>query len=135
MDEIRDKDKNKDCSEDIQLQWHCLEHKGTDKCQKECFFQELLSMFGKKNTLQIIRTLLIHKKMRFNNLLKTLGGSPKTLTVRLKELEKRGLIHREVFNEIPIRVEYSLTEAGLDLSPLFEKITDWIRKWMADISL
>lgn len=129
-DEVKAKslDDTRRCGE--KLRWHCIKHQRTEMCQKECFFREVLSLFGKKNTLQIIRILLINKKMRFNELNSIIGGSPKTLTTRLRELEDKGLICREVYNEIPMRVEYSLTEAGLDLDPLFEKITDWIRKWM-----
>jgi len=61
--------------------------------------------------------------------LEKVGGSPKTLTSRLRELQEYGLLHRELFNEVPIRVEYSLTLPGKDLEDLFERISLWLRKW------
>jgi len=47
------------------------------------------------------------------------------LTKSLRELEDDGLIHREQFNEIPPHVEYSLTEMGRDLMPVFYSIMNW----------
>ena len=47
------------------------------------------------------------------------------MTKSLRELEEDGLIHREQFNEIPPHVEYSLTEMGRDLLPVFYAIMNW----------
>ena len=58
-----------------------------------------------------------------------LKAHPKTLTDRLRELEKFNLITRTVFNEIPPRVEYSLTEPGRDLEDIFERISNWVKNW------
>ncbi len=74
------------------------------------------------------------EKLRFNELLEKVGGSPKTLTSRLRDLEQFGLVKRVVFNEVPIRVEYSLTTPGKDLEDLFERMAIWIRKWRAQLS-
>ena len=52
------------------------------------------------------------------------------LTNALKELEEDGLVHREQFNEIPPRVEYSLTEKGQDLLPVFYAISQWGMKYI-----
>ncbi|HEY8937371.1 MAG TPA: helix-turn-helix domain-containing protein [Cyclobacteriaceae bacterium] len=49
----------------------------------------------------------------------------KVLTEQLKELEEDGIIKRVVFKEIPPRVEYSLTEHGLELLPILESIKEW----------
>ncbi len=47
------------------------------------------------------------------------------LTEHLRELEKDGLIHREVFPSVPPQVTYSLTEKGLSLKPVFQTISNW----------
>ena len=107
------------------LRWHCLEHKNSNNCVNECKVQRVLTMLGKKYLMPIIRLLLMNKVMRFNEILDKLKGSPKTITARLRELEKHGLIKRKQFNEIPPRVEYSLTEQGKDLEDIFERLANW----------
>jgi len=107
------------------LDWHCLQHENLKDCIEECTVQQVLYFFGKKYVMPIIRLLLIYKKLRFNEILERLGGSPKTITSRLRNLEKLGLIKREVFNEIPMRVEYSLTEIGAPLEDIFERFATW----------
>ncbi len=114
-------------SSDASIKWHCVSNKNSEKCQQNCFTREILALFGKKHTLQIIRLLLDNSQMRFNEILKEIGGSPKTITERLRKLEKHKVILRELFNEIPIRVEYSLTDAGRDLEGIFEHISIWAR--------
>ena len=52
------------------------------------------------------------------------------LTNALKELEGDGLVHRAQYNEIPPRVEYSLTEKGKDLLPVFYAISQWGMKYI-----
>lgn len=110
------------------LEWHCSKHEDVNNCREECHVRRVLSLFGKKYTLQIIRELLLNTKLRFNEIEEKLGGSPKTITSRLRELESCGLIHREVFNEIPIRVEYSLTEYSEGLEDIFERIAIWAKQ-------
>jgi len=51
--------------------------------------------------------------------------SRKVLTQQLKEMEKHGLIQRRQYNEVPPRVEYSLTELGKSLAPVFNAISAW----------
>ena len=122
----------KDETQEEPLRWHCLQHKDTHNCQDECYFQTAVSLFGKKHTMSIIRLLLIHDKLRFNEILKKLSASPKTITERLKDLKKHGLIDRKVFNEIPIRVEYSLTKHGRSLEDIFERISIWSKNVISE---
>jgi len=107
------------------LDWHCIRHDNIKDCIEECKVQRTLNLFGKKYAMLIILLLLIHKKMRFNYILKNLKGSPKTINSRLRNLEQSGFIKREVFNEIPMRVEYSLTEIGTSLEDIFERFARW----------
>ncbi len=57
-----------------------------------------------------------------------IGISPKTLSIRLKELKKAGLINRKVFAEIPIKVEYSLTKDGIEARDLIIPLMEWAYK-------
>jgi len=109
-------------------QWHCLDHESVSKCSSECYLQKLFGLLGKKHALTIIRLLLLNEKLRFNEIAEKVTGSPKTITERLKELKLYGLVNREMFNEIPIRVEYSLTEKGRELEKSFEMFSRWAEK-------
>jgi DNA-binding HxlR family transcriptional regulator len=51
--------------------------------------------------------------------------TPRTLSRELKELQQRGLIHREQWDVVPPRVEYSLTELGREMIPIIAAIVDW----------
>lgn len=85
-----------------------------------CPIAKILDIIGTKWTFLIIRDLLLEETLRFSDLLKSLEGiSPKTLSLRLKELEDHGMVNRKVFPEIPPRVEYSLTDRGKQLEQVF----------------
>jgi DNA-binding HxlR family transcriptional regulator len=60
------------------------------------------------------------------------GISPKTLSERLKGLEKAGIITRTSYAEVPPRVEYSLTNMGWDLIPLINHMREYGAKWLND---
>lgn len=69
---------------------------------------------------------LLEESMRFNELRRRLPGiSQRTLTAQLRELESDGVIHREVYPEIPPRVEYSLTPLGRSLHPILLAMHQW----------
>ncbi len=68
-----------------------------------------------------VRYLTFRKSMK--------GFSSKTLTIRLKELEKSGILNRQSFNEIPPRVEYRLTPKGQELVGSIINLLQWMRKW------
>ena len=73
----------------------------------------------------ILRDLMTGTK-RFGELKKCVGNvSQKVLTVQLRAMEANGLVHREVYAEVPPRVEYSLTEKGLSSIPLLHSICHW----------
>lgn len=59
----------------------------------------------------------------------------KMLTSQLKELIEDGIVHREVYPEVPPRVEYSMTELGMTLLPIVEMMYEWGEKRMAQLKL
>ncbi|MBN2644919.1 MAG: helix-turn-helix transcriptional regulator [Desulfuromonadaceae bacterium] len=66
------------------------------------------------------------KTLRFSQLQRRLAGvTQKMLTQQLRELEAQGLIHRQVYAEVPPRVEYSLTELGHSIIPILEQMCHW----------
>lgn len=122
---VQMENKKKEIKNDESHLWDCNHHNEIKNCKSECYIQTLLSLFGKKHSMGIIRLLLLSDKLRFNEILNRIGGSPKTITERLKELVKHGLISRKSYNEVPIRVEYSLTEHGRSLEDMFKGISIW----------
>ena len=83
-------------------------------------------MIGNKWKLLIIRNLVYNEKQRFTDFIKSIPAiSKKVLTDNLRALEEDGLIEREVFAEVPPRVEYSLTPLGKTLKPILEAMKNW----------
>lgn len=96
-----------------------------------CPVTPVIEMLQGKWKLQIIYELCIKSPLRFGELKKLLQGVTNTmLTNALRELESDGIILRKQFNEIPPHVEYSLTEKGADLLPIFHAITEWGLKYI-----
>ena len=96
-----------------------------------CPVRPLLLMLQGKWKFQIIYELCIKDPIRFGELKKAIDGIKNTmLTTSLRELEKDGLVSRIQFNEIPPHVEYSLTEKGKALLPIFYEITKWGFKYI-----
>jgi len=83
-----------------------------------------VAFIGDKWKMLIVNELLTGTK-RFTTLRHNLGFSAKVLTQHLRIMEERGLIRREVYNEIPLRVEYSLTKLGYSLKPVFDAMWQW----------
>jgi DNA-binding HxlR family transcriptional regulator len=87
-----------------------------------------------EQTLEIIggrwKVMVIHELMngtrRFNELERALiGVSHRTLTQQLRELEQAGIVRREVFGEVPPKVEYSLTPLGRSMRPVLMAMHQW----------
>jgi len=97
---------------------------GTEYCIYP--LDDVMAVLGKKWALFIIAVLGNNSTTRFNDLLRQLKGiSPRTLTDRLKELATEGLIERAVFAEVPLRVEYKLTEAGRRMRKALIPFLQW----------
>ena len=94
-----------------------------------CPVTPLLLMLQGRWKAQLMYEMCIYDTVRFGQLRKDLPGITNTmLTKALRELEEDGLISRKQFNEIPPHVEYSLTEMGRDLLPVFYAIMNWAVK-------
>jgi len=91
-----------------------------------CFFELTLKVIGGKWKPVILYHLSLEKVMRFGALKKSMGGiTQRMLTKQLRELEADKLVLRTAYNEIPPRVEYSLTELGEELMPVFMQMKQW----------
>lgn len=90
-----------------------------------CPVETTLTLIGDKWKVLILRDLMTGTK-RFGELKKCVGNvSQKVLTVQLRAMEANGLVHREVYAEVPPRVEYSLTDLGRSLKPILDAMWSW----------
>ena len=97
---------------------------------KCCPVDNTFKIIGKKFTIHILRNITMLGQSRFNQFLESIEGiNPKTLSVRLKEMKKSELINRKVFNETPIRIEYSVTEKGKALKPIIMQMAAFSMKY------
>ena len=87
-----------------------------------------MQIIGNKWTALILRDLFTGPK-RFCELERSVGSiNPRTLSQRLDDLEQRGIITRACFNEVPPRIDYTLTQKGQDLQPILEQMAAWGNK-------
>jgi len=108
-------------------------HEGIVTPSGNCPITPLLIMLQGKWKNQVLYELCIKEPIRFGELKKNLGSITNTmLTSTLRDLEEDGLIERQQFNEIPPHVEYSFSEKGRDLMPVFYAMMNWGFKYDAD---
>jgi DNA-binding HxlR family transcriptional regulator len=90
-----------------------------------CEVETTLKVIGGRWKVLIIRELITGVK-RFGELQRSLPGiTQKMLTQQLREMEEDGIIHREVYPQIPPKVEYSLTPLGETLKPILYAMHEW----------
>ena len=95
-------------------------------CAEECALQGALDAIGGKWKLPILCSLLANGPSRYNELLKNVRGVSNTmLSKTLKELEEDGLVARAEYLEVPVRVEYDLTEKARKLQPILIQLIQW----------
>ena len=105
-----------------------------DALYPNCPIRNVLSRVGDKWSMLVLFTLESNDNQRFKELQRNIPDiSQKMLTATLKMLEADGLIRREVFPEVPPRVEYSLTKKGKSLLPLIDNLLSWASENMEDI--
>ena len=99
-----------------------------------CPVETTLTLIGDKWKVLILRDLMPGTK-RFGELKKSVGNvSQKVLTAQLRAMEENGLVHREVYAEVPPRVEYSLTELGKSLKPILDAMWTWGEDYKSSIT-
>jgi DNA-binding HxlR family transcriptional regulator len=98
-----------------------------NQCARDsCEIRNTFLVIGGKWKSMILYVLVSEGVVRFNQLKKTVSGiSQKMLTQQLRELERDGLVNRRVFPENPPHVEYSMTELGLSLGPIYQAVHKW----------
>ena len=100
----------------------------------ECPVATTVQLIGNKWKLLILRNLIYSGKQRFTDFAKTIPGiSKKVLTDNLRALEDDGLVAREVFAEVPPRVEYSLSDLGKTLKPILDAMFEWGTDYKSNI--
>lgn len=91
---------------------------------------KLQSVIGGKWKILILWYIYFYKVQRFGELRRRLDGiTQSTLTKQLRELEEDGFLHREVYKEIPPKVEYALTALGESFIPVLQTMTDIPNEW------
>lgn len=93
-------------------------------------YEQAIQLLGKRWTGLILDTLMEGPR-RFCELTNAVEGlSDRVLSDRLRELEQEGIIERNVYPQIPVRVEYRLTAKGRDLKPVVDAIHGWAQQWI-----
>lgn len=93
---------------------------------ESCPVRRTLELFSGKWRAHVLYALCRQERCRFGELKKAIPKITNTmLSATLKDLEALGIVRREQFNEIPPHVEYSLTEKGWDLLPVFIELARW----------
>ena len=100
----------------------------------DCPIRNVLSRVGDKWSLLVLYNLQHREPVRFKELQRQIPDiSQKSLTQTLRTLEEDGFVSREVFPEVPPRVEYSLTARAHSFLPLVENMINWAKENMEEI--
>ncbi len=100
----------------------------------DCPIRNVLARVGDKWSLLVLYNLQHREPVRFKELQRQIPDiSQKSLTQTLRTLEEDGFVSREVFPEVPPRVEYSLTPLALSFLPLVENMINWAKENMDEI--
>lgn len=108
-----------------------------EKNEKKIIFDEnscpvtaTMKVLGGKWKSILINAIYLTSPARFGELKRSVKGITQSmLTTQLRELEEDGIIYRKIYAEIPPRVEYTLTEFGLTLSPIIQSMSEWGKQY------
>ena len=99
---------------------------GLSPTMQICPVRDVLHTLTDKWSMFVMMVLGKHTTLRFNELKTEVGGiSQKMLTVTMKKLEKNGLVTRKVYPQIPPKVEYTMTQMGLEFLQHLTIMLDW----------
>lgn len=99
---------------------------------KTCPIDNTFKIIGKKFTVHIIRNMTRLGQNRFNEFLESIEGiNPKTLSTRLREMEKNGIIEKRIYPGTPVKIEYTITRKGLALKPILEAMATYSMQYCA----
>jgi DNA-binding HxlR family transcriptional regulator len=101
-----------------------------------CPIRNVVSRFGDKWSMLVLYQLHVSETgiLRFNEMRRLMTDcSQKMLSQTLKNLEQSHLVHREVYPEVPPRVEYSLTDIGKSLMPTLNALIAWGKEHFSDV--
>ena len=102
----------------------------------DCPAERAVYFLGGKWKIRILFSLQRSKKIRFGELKKGLKTiTQQMLSKQLKELEADGIINRKVYQVVPPKVEYSLTEFGLSVMPILKSFSEWNKRNTRTISV
>jgi DNA-binding HxlR family transcriptional regulator len=92
---------------------------------------KLQAVIGGKWKILILWYVMVYRVQRFGELMRRIEGiTQSTLTKQLRELETDGFLHREVYKEIPPKVEYTLTELGESFMPVLQNMFEWSGEYL-----
>lgn len=106
---------------------------GRDRYGKRTPTREAVERLANRWTV-LVASVLEEKPTRFNDLKSQLGVSAQVLTRILRDLERDGLVSRQVYAEVPVRVEYALTPLGGTMCSIVHDVRDWAESTAAAIS-
>ena len=102
----------------------------------DCPAERAVYFLGGKWKIRILFSLLNDKKIRFGVLKKELKTiTQQMLSKQLKELEIDGIVNRKVYQVVPPKVEYSLTEFGISVMPILKSFSEWNKRNTRTISV
>lgn len=104
-------------------------------CTDSCFLQSAMDTIGGKWKLPVLCSITANGSSRYNDILRSVKGISNTmLSKTLKELEESGMVSRSEFLEVPVRVEYDITDKSRELQPILMDIIKWEMEWQKKAS-
>lgn len=114
----------------MHIQTEALQQESSDQDRSTCPVELALKAIGGRWKVLILRELF-NGTRRFGELRRALHGiTQKMLTQQLREMEQDGLVDRYVYQQVPPKVEYSLTPMGVTLKPVLDSMHEWGNRYL-----